>query len=204
MAPDRLAGGEDAPELEHGVDDEDPARVHVERRPLEQDLLPRDGDRKLGVDGDGRVADAVEDGRPILGVARALGDTFEAHRDEPAQVRDARVALELGDDGLDPGDLVRERVELVHGAVEEPVALEEPPAARLIHVVEALRVRPERDLECLRGLARELRSLAIDHDEERVLEVRKVLRERGVVRRDGMSGETSARLSEFTPRFSAA
>ena len=55
------------------------------------------------------------------------------------EVGDARIALQLGDHRLDLGHVVREVVEIVDAAVEQPVALEEFAAARNEDVAELVR-----------------------------------------------------------------
>ena len=166
------AGGEQVVEVEEGVQNDHPPRRALECRALEHDLLPRDGDRELPVDRDRGAADALEDRQPFVAAALLLSHRVEADAHDAREVGEARIPLHLGEDGLHPRHHVGELVELVHAAVEQPVILEEAASARDVDVLEGLVEGRESSAQGVRRLARQLRRLGVDDDDQGVVEDR--------------------------------
>jgi len=185
-----LAGGEDVVEVEHRVDDDDPARHGVDGGALEDQLLPGDCDGIFAVDLHGGVADPVEDGGPLVALRSLVPCELQTFLNQRREVGETRIALDLRDDGLDPGHLVAEVVQVLDAAIEQAVALEELRAAGRVDVREVGALLCEVGGEGVGGRARGFGRAAVDHDEERVLEIGEELREglvvpaRGKVLRD--------------------
>ena len=167
---ERCARGLECLEVEQWFRENHAALRDVERRAAQEELLPRDRERVF-VEHTGRTGgEAIEDFAPLLARLRARSDVVESEFDQLRQVRDARVAFELRDHRLHGGDVVGEFVEVVDAAVEQAVGFEEVAATGDEDVAETLGLRAEVRCERRRRVARQFGRLAVDHDQEGVVE----------------------------------
>ena len=90
----------------------------------QEQFVPRDRHGVLFPSGDGGVAQSVENLFPVAIGLLSL-DGVEAFPDDARQVADARVLLELSEQGLDSRHLVGEIVDFIDASVQQAVGFEE-------------------------------------------------------------------------------
>jgi len=133
------------------------------------------------VDRNAGVADAIEKPDPLARIDSVFGTRVEPRLDEPCKLDETRVGFEGGEYKLKRCEWISQLIEFFGASIEQGVLFEETAAARNIDMLERVRLCFERRRERIHRVARERKSLPVDDDEHRLLEIRKQGRKLSVV-----------------------
>jgi hypothetical protein len=165
--------GQQGVEVEDGLRHDQASGLRLEARALEQETLPGDAHRVLVVDGHRGRSHPVHELWPGLTEGRVVAHAFQAHLHQTRQSGHAGIPGQLGQEGLDGSQPVHELLELGDTAEQEPLALEEGTRARNEDVGEVLGIPREPFGQRGGGLAHGFGALAVDHDQEGIVQGRK-------------------------------